>query len=210
MSKILGLDVAQRRSNRGLVILGLDLSLNRSGCAAWDILRHTSSMDVRSIITKTLAKQKGILQLDAFSDAFHDLLEEIMPDFIAIEAPRQDIQMFTTPDGKRVPNPGSTLPINQIYGVARAELRSYARRHQVNLPFETVADSTWRKAMYGFGRKTGWKDDDWKNEAKTRCRDHLGVHVRNGDEAEAVMVARYARDHMDSFKKIRNQTERAA
>ena len=81
-------------------------------------------------------------------------------------------------------NATPTVVLNQMCGAVMGILGMY------KIPFEVIADATWREQIYGFGRRKGWSSPDWKRHAKENCR-QMGIQISNADEAEAALLAFY-------------------
>lgn len=155
-----------------MLILGVDCA-TKTGLARWQIDRHESSIETSTIQARGPFLEQKVYDLAQKFEANLDRYGA--PDMAVIEAP-----MKTTIRG----NVGPTVALNQMAG---AILGVLARR---NIRFEMIDESTWRKSLYGFGRKQGWSSPQWKNHAKASCQ-QMGIEVKNADEAEAAMLAFY-------------------
>ena len=200
-----------------MIILGLDPS-QKTGWALYD----TAEPKLNHIRCGVLRVQGEKGEFEANAGLLGDLLVKLIkqvgkPDFAALErAPRQPYGAHKPKGGmikfmgQELPAQGSekeggnglqsTLSTNQMAAALSAVLGAFG------IPFDTLTDSEWRKASYGFGRRAGWARPDWKRHARQTCALHK-IDVTNDDMAEACWIA-YAGASLQTFKEI--ERKRAA
>lgn len=193
-----------------MLILGLDPS-QKAGYALYDPSEPLSAMRCGTL---RIDASKGDFEGNAglLGRALVGVLRErrnpqtgkpILPDFAVVEAaPRQPAGFFRKGGGKptvkfmgqemvtqdgdtEAPIGGglqSTLSTNQMAAALCAILGAY------KIPFETMRDSEWRKAAFGFGKRAGWSRPDWKRHARQMCAQSKIV-ATNDDMAEACWIA---------------------
>lgn len=187
--KIMALDVA---TTTGYVIRELD--------------RNESAIKAYSLkITGDTHEEKAV----NLGPAFRDILITHRPHFIAIEAPRKDVQQHkkagkqmdlgidSVESGETTINPASVILPNQLTGAILGQIGI------CKLPWCLIGEGTWRKSFLGFARKKGWTRPDYKKAARQRC-DMLSILVTNDDMADAVGVA-WAVPGNDIFKSFEEQ-----
>ena len=156
------------------MILGLDVA-TCTGCAFYDTDRPEAA-----IITRTIQLPKKVSSEEKAYFAARGLVNLIkanfVPEFVCIE------------EAFKQAAPGKSVhPViqgNMIAGSYIGALGLY------KAACETVTPATWRKAIFGEGRRKGWSTAEWKNAAKEHCK-MLGIEIQNADEAEAAMIAIY-------------------
>lgn len=182
------------------LILGLDPS-QKTGWALYDTTCQPSAIRCGVLKVKGEAGEfehnAGIL-----GRLLKDLIKDgiARPHFAVIErAPRQPYGSFRAGKPSTIKFMGeevaaqdgdvgggnglqSTLSTNQMAAALASVLGCF------NIPFETMTDSEWRKAAYGFGRRSGWTRPDWKRHARQTCH-QMRISVTNDDMAEACWIA---------------------
>lgn len=166
------------------LVLGLDVATT-TGFALYTVGETLSTIQTGTI----KAHGENAEQKAAYLSAeLIRIFKQEKPNFVAIEEPLRNIVPFRKKSESFVGeveqitiNP-NTLQLSSMTGATVAILTGF------KIPWVTIPSSTWRKHFLGFGRKTGWKREDWKRATIERCRS-LRIQVKNNDAADAVGIA---------------------
>lgn len=153
-----------------MLIYGFDAA-TATGVAFWDTDRPESSIQCTTLRTFGKFYGEKAYNLGRMSKNF--IQRNGRPDYAAVESPWEAV-------GKNR-SANALVTGNRYVGSIEGILGCY------QCPFEEVPSATWRKEVYGFGKKAGWGSDDWKRYAKEQC-EMMGIVVANADEAEAALI----------------------
>jgi len=185
-----------------MLILGLDQSVTQTGYALFEFPGDERRIKCGSFSCK--GDDAGE-KCDAFAYEIKRLIgpKGAAPDFICWERAKQTISAYPKKVGVDMLGLTSTgvasmtvnadqLILPEIQGIIRAGAIFY------RIPYESVAVSTWRAALYGrgFGRMPR---DAAKAKAKEYCH-QLGIRHANENEAEAACIARWAATCSQTFR----------
>jgi len=190
-----------------ITIMALDVATN-TGVAWWNIRSHHSAIQTRTIKLKSETHEQKAAEAGRL---FRELLREVRPHFVSIEAPLKAVARFKKkgkPDIFGAPgeesttiNPASVILPNQLTGALLGQIGI------CGLPWVMISEETWRKCFLGYGRKKGWSRDDYKRAVRQQC-EMLGIDVPNNDVADAVGVL-WATQSNQHFKAFKNDFEQA-
>jgi hypothetical protein len=196
----------------------------KTGWALYDTKSEKLST-MRCGVIKAEGEKKTPLALKAASlgPQLLKLIKADRPDFVAVESPPQKPYGGKAPskkprfvgedllDDEDDGNEGGGGQVTGLKGVISTNdcatalvtiIRCYG------IPAVLLKDSTWRKSAYGFGTRTGWTRPDWKQHARSLCRQH-NISATNDDAAEACWIA-YAGGATQTFRKMENDAAEAA
>lgn len=169
-----------------MIILGLDQNSKRCGVAIWDTACRLETILAFSL---AIAGDTSTEKVDSFHRQFVDAVRKHKPDYAAFEEPLPNIPDYEVEVtdiagsyAKRAVNAKSSLVLNRIAGSAQSILMGF------RVPYESVSPETWRKSFLGYGRKKGFKKQQYKKAAKDQCRTER-IAISNEDEAEAAGIA---------------------
>lgn len=139
------------------VILGLDIA-SRTGWAYYDDKASLSAIRVGHI----QCEGEEFEDKSAFlGKALVKLIKSDRPDFVLIERPmraqpiggKRTVKFMGEEQTVEAKGSGinAVISSNQLVGAASAIIGAY------NIPFETIASVSWRKAFLGFGTHKGWE-----------------------------------------------------
>lgn len=191
-----------------MLILGLDPSLT-CGWAYYD----PSATKLSSIVCGNLRANKEAQDREhkaaSVGRALNKLIKERgKPDFIVIEMPPR-VPFVGVNKGRKKPKFKTELDLEIVTGhepddgdgggPAGQGLGAFVSTNQIaaalatvaecyGIPFEMIKDESWRKSAYGFGRRSGWKRENWKKHARAMCSQHQ-IKATNDDMAEACWIA---------------------
>ncbi len=191
-----------------MIIGGFDLA-TRSGYAFRDSTRHRSSIICGTFSVAENDRGDKLQWEEKYAIAanlFYRLIKEHKPDFVAIERPEHGVRQFKKKGkadltGKEevisTINPGAL----QLTGIAGAVI---AICTLMNIPYGTIAATSWRPIYFGKGIKPP-EGKDWKDLAIEYCeREHIVLprtKAEQRDAAEAVGIcSAWARCEIPNIK----------
>ena len=184
-----------------MIVVGLDISTT-TGFAAWDTERHESA-----IVAKTLRTNPKIVLPNGQEQSLTQWEQSCrLQSLVRSEVKRLgrvDVAVIETPQQRAEPSVQTTILLNMLASGAYRALRICGLSEG---GIEFIADKTWRRKLYGFGLRKGWRSADWKRHAKATCR-QMGIQVANQDEAEGALLAFYAGRVAQAGKYRKRQAE---
>ena len=197
-------------------ILGCDIATD-SGFALYD-----PDMPLSAIHTWTFTADGDTNEEKAWKLGRHvqRMVKRYQPDFFAIEQPFRNVARYQKKSGGKqsrldlaqagngapemTVNPQAVIIPNLLVGAVMGIAGAYGK------PCTIITEGTWRKFFLGFGRKRGWKRDDYKQAAIDRCLQlNIAISGRKAaNDADAVGVAVACTDE-DYFKIFKMKREAA-
>ena len=168
------------------LILGLDVATT-TGFALYTVGETLSTIQTGVINSKAMKGEKVEKKIVYLGYQLERLYDTHRPDFVAIEEPLRNVVSYSKKQQTLVDEEEITVNPNTMQLLALASMAAFTADLR-QIPWVTIPSSTWRKYFLGFGRKTGWKREDWKRATIERCRS-LRIQVKNNDAADAVGVA---------------------
>jgi Holliday junction resolvasome RuvABC endonuclease subunit len=172
-----------------IVIMGLDLA-TRSGWSVRNSHQHRSKIECGTFTVKDYDWEE---KYPIAANLFYRLVKEHQPDFVAIERPEHGVRQFKKKGKADLTGQEETVStINpaalQLTGIAGAVT---AICMMMNIPFGTIAATSWRPVYYGKGIKPA-EGQDWKDLAIEACeREKIklpSTKAEQRDAAEAVGI----------------------
>ncbi|TCL70623.1 hypothetical protein [Rhizobium sp. BK251] len=172
-----------------MIVMGLDLATT-SGWAVRDSAKHRSSIICGTFSVKDYDWEE---KYAIAANLFYRLVKDHRPDFVAIERPEHGVRQFKKKGKTDLTGEEQTVStINpaalQLTGIAGAVIAICQIR---NIPYGTIAATSWRPVYYGKGVKPP-EGKDWKDLAIESCnREHIALPTTKAeqrDAAEAVGV----------------------
>lgn len=189
-------------------IMAFDVSKANTGWAVFNpSYRNGALPDLRGISAMKCGSFKSegdslFETIEDFHPKFLKLVREYGPDHVVFEEGLSNIPVYETETedlagvrAKVSVNANSSLVLQRLLGDVQAVLMGLRKS------YESVTESTWRKAFLGYGRKAGMNRKAYKKAARMVC-DDMHINVTNDDQAEAAGVCYWAITKSQAVKEM--------